>query len=375
VSAHDEPSRYGFELPLVSVVVVNYNYGAYLEAAIRSVFEQTYTRIECIVLDNASTDDSLDIIADLAQRYPALQVVKRAHNDGQSVASVEGFLATRGPYVCFLDADDVMLPDFLASHMFVHLSLRTPVGFTCSDMFQTLGNDLVLGTFVALNQYVQSGEGRRPEIMRPLDCDERALPLGCLKAVDERAVHIVPQSRVEWPWASMSAFVFRRDALNLVMHNQALQTLASNFDVYLARSVNVLTGSAVIDKVLTVYRMHQSNVFARHPQLNGVFNFERHGSNDHEQHARRVIIDHLFDTSDSLLRKLQQQSDFFRAVRLLNDIQPVTRSSPGARRTYLQEKLAEALPRLAKVVPRSLLVYWALSIRVLPLGLLGRQRS
>ena len=371
MSEPDAPRVPGFDLPLVSVVVVNYNYGAYLEAAVRSVFEQTYARVECIVLDNASTDDSPAVIAALEQRYPALKVVRRARNDGQSVASVEGFLATRGPYVCFLDADDVMLPGFLASHIFVHLSLRIPVGFSCSDMFQTLGSDLVLGTFVALNDYVRSGEGRRTALMRPLECREPALPLAGLAAVDEQAVHLVPQGRVDWPWASMSAFVFRRDALNLVMHNEALQTLASNFDVYLARSVNVLTGSVVVDKVLTVYRMHRSNVFARHPQLNGIFNFDRHGSNDHEQHARRVIIDHLFDTSDVLLRKLQQQSDFFRAVKLLNDIQPVTRSSAGARQTYLQEKFVAALPRLRKVVPRSLLLYWAFKLRVSPLRLLG----
>ena len=366
--------RYGFELPLVSVVIVNYNYGQFLEAAVRSVFEQTYSRVECIVLDNASTDDSRTVLAGLATRYPALKVVERAANDGQSVASVEGFAATTGPYVVLFDADDVMLPEFLATHVFVHLSLRVPVGFTCSDMFQTIESDLVLGTFVALNQCVRSRDRPSSGIMRPVATRETALPLGQLAPVAEDAVHLVDAGCRDWPWASMSAFVFRRDALDMVMDNPALRTLASNFDVYVARGVNVITGSAIIDRALTVYRMHRSNVFARHPQLANVFNFERHGRHDHEQHARRVIIDHMFATSDRLLKKLQRQDDFWRSVRLMNDIKPPLRSADG-RRSYLREKYAAALPSLRNVVPLPLLVYWALTIRMSPLRVLAAHRA
>ena len=358
---------HAFALPTVSVIIVNYNYGAYLEAAVASVFSQTYKRVECILLDNGSTDDSAAVIARLAARYPAMKVVMRADNAGQSVASVEGFLATSAPYVTFLDADDMMLPDFLATHMFTHLSLRMPLGFTCSDMFQTLGDDLVLGTFVALNAFVRGGAGRQADLIRPVDCGETALPLSQLRAVPADAVHYAGPERHDWPWASMSAFVFRRDALNLVIHNPALKTLSSNFDVYLARGVNVLTGSAVIDRALCVYRMHSSNVFARHPQLAGVFNFDRLGATDHEAHARRMLIDHLFSTCDVLLAKLQTQADFLRAVRVLNDIGPRLMSPDHPRRTYLQEKFIAALPRLAGLVPRAQLVLWALQLRVSPL--------
>ena len=357
---------HAFGLPTVGVIIVNYNYGAYLEAAVASVFSQTYERVECILLDNGSTDDSADVIARLAARFPAMKVVMRADNAGQSAASLEGFLATSAPYVTFLDADDMMLPDFLSTHMFTHLSLRMPLGFTCSDMFQTLGDDLVLGTFVALNAFVRSGAGRQADLMRPVDCSETALPLSQLRPVPSDAVHYAGPELRDWPWASMSAFVFRRDALNLVIHNPALKTLTSSFDVYLARGVNVLTGSAVIDRALSVYRMHSSNVFARHPQLAGVFNFERHGGTDHEGRARRMLIDHLFATADVLLQKLQNQGDFLRAVRVLNDIGPRLMSLDNPRRTYLQDKFIEALPRLRPLVPRSQVMLWALRLRLWP---------
>ncbi len=359
-----EPGH-AFALPLVSVIVVNYNYAAYLAAAIDSVFAQTYGRVECILLDNGSTDDSPSVIDALAARYPHMRVVRRPANGGQSLASVEGFLATHGPYVTFLDADDVMLPTFLATHVFVHLSLRIPLGFTCSDMFQTLGDDLVLGTFTALNAYVREGVGRAPDLLRPVDVGEAALPLAQLHRVPVEAVHRIAPDRRDWPWASMSAFVFRRDALNLVMSNPALRTLQSNFDVYLARGVNGLTGSAIIDRALSVYRMHSANIFARHPQLAGVFNFERGGANDHEQRIRRLLIDNLFDTADTLLRKLQSQADFLRAARLYNDIAPRLASETQPGWTYLRERFDRALPELVKLVPRAQLVLWALQLRAL----------
>ena len=362
-SADRAQAAHSFAPPRVSVIIVNYNYADYLAAAVESVFAQTYGHVECVLLDNGSDDDSPAVIDALQARYPLMRVVRRPDNGGQSLASVEGFLATSAPYVTFLDADDVMLPDFLASHVFVHLSLRVPLGFTCSDMFQTLGDDLVLGTFVALNAYVREGAGREPDLLRPVDVGEAALPLARLKPVPADAVHRVAPDRRDWPWASMSAFVFRRDALNLVIHNPALRTLQSNFDVYLARGVNALTGSAIIDRTLSVYRMHSANIFAKHPQLAGVFNFERLGANDHEQRVRRLLIDNLFATAATLLPKLQNQADFLRAARLFNDIAPRLMSETRPGRTYLRARLTAALPLLETLVPRPQLMLWALQLR------------
>ena len=46
------------ELPLVSVIIINYNYGRFLRQAVDSVIGQTYPHVECIIVDNASTDES-----------------------------------------------------------------------------------------------------------------------------------------------------------------------------------------------------------------------------------------------------------------------------------------------------------------------------
>ncbi len=94
-SLRDQLMPPNFHLPLVSVVVVNHNYGRYLEEAVESVFAQTYTNVECIIVDNASTDETPAVLATLLERYPQIEIVRRAANEGQTVATLDGFKVSR----------------------------------------------------------------------------------------------------------------------------------------------------------------------------------------------------------------------------------------------------------------------------------------
>jgi glycosyltransferase involved in cell wall biosynthesis len=93
--------------PLVSILINNYNYGRFLTEAINSALAQTYTNIEVIVVDDGSTDNSHEIIKDYGDKIIA--IVKQ--NGGQASAFNTGFAASSGEIVCFLDADDMFLPE------------------------------------------------------------------------------------------------------------------------------------------------------------------------------------------------------------------------------------------------------------------------
>lgn len=99
----DEPLN---RLPLVSIVIPNYNYGRFLREAIDSALSQTYSRIEVVVVDDGSTDDSPEIIASYGDRV--VPVLKE--NGGHGSAFNAGFAASRGDIVKFLDSDDYLLP-------------------------------------------------------------------------------------------------------------------------------------------------------------------------------------------------------------------------------------------------------------------------
>jgi len=91
---------------LASVIVNNYNYERFLREAIDSALNQTYRNTEVIVVDDGSTDGSLEIIASYGQRI--IPLVKG--NGGQNSALNAGFSLSRGDVILFLDSDDVLFP-------------------------------------------------------------------------------------------------------------------------------------------------------------------------------------------------------------------------------------------------------------------------
>src|SRR5450631_1014327 len=96
--------------PLVSIVINNYNYGRFLPDAIESALGQTYASIEVIVVDDGSTDNSRTVIEGYKDRIqPVLK-----ENGGQASAFNVGFAKSRGEIICFLDSDDLFLPDKVA---------------------------------------------------------------------------------------------------------------------------------------------------------------------------------------------------------------------------------------------------------------------
>lgn len=93
-------------MELVSAIITTHNRANLLERAIKSVFGQTYKSIECIVIDDASTDNTKEI----CNRYP-LQYVYIEKSKGGNYARNLGIKVAKGKYCAFLDDDDYWLPE------------------------------------------------------------------------------------------------------------------------------------------------------------------------------------------------------------------------------------------------------------------------
>lgn len=92
--------------PILSILINNYNYGKFLRRAIDSALNQTYQKIEVIVVDDGSTDNSHEIIASYDSRITA--VLK--DNSGQPSAINAGFKVSQGDIIALLDSDDWFEP-------------------------------------------------------------------------------------------------------------------------------------------------------------------------------------------------------------------------------------------------------------------------
>lgn len=93
--------------PIISIIIVNFNYGRFLESAIRSVVDQQgFDKCELIVVDGGSSDNSVEII----KKYASKIVWWCSEKDkGQSDAFNKGFAKARGVFGCWVNADDVLL--------------------------------------------------------------------------------------------------------------------------------------------------------------------------------------------------------------------------------------------------------------------------
>lgn len=97
------------DAPTVSIVVASHNKGPYVDAAIRSALDQGPIA-EVIVVDDASTDDSVATLRRLARDNASMRLVELPSNRGGSHCRNIGIREARGEFVVFLDADDLLLP-------------------------------------------------------------------------------------------------------------------------------------------------------------------------------------------------------------------------------------------------------------------------
>lgn len=91
--------------PIFSIIVPLYNKAPYVNKALESIFSQMYTNWECIIVDDGSTDNSLEAVRGLKIEDRRLKILTQS-NSGVAVARNNGVAASKGEYVCFLDADD-----------------------------------------------------------------------------------------------------------------------------------------------------------------------------------------------------------------------------------------------------------------------------
>jgi glycosyltransferase involved in cell wall biosynthesis len=158
VSSQSEPAsvRPGSD-SLVSAIVCNYNYGRYLEAAVGSLAAQTHRRIELRLVDDASTDASRALMADLARRhrrrFAAIGTTLHDRNSGKLACLNMTLDRVGGDLAVILDADDLLSPTFLEESidaLRVHRGRDRSVAFVYTDceLIDSEGRSLGMGRSV-----------------------------------------------------------------------------------------------------------------------------------------------------------------------------------------------------------------------------------
>lgn len=98
---------------LVSIITPTFNSEKFISATIQSVLKQSYPNWEMIIVDDCSTDKTVEIIQNLMEEDIRIHLIKLNRNSGASKARNEAIKLVQGSYMTFLDADDIWFSDFI----------------------------------------------------------------------------------------------------------------------------------------------------------------------------------------------------------------------------------------------------------------------
>lgn len=99
------------EFPLVSVALCTYNGELFLQEQLNSILEQTYSNLEIVIVDDVSTDGTLDILRDYKDRYDNIRLYFNDSNQGVHLAFSKAISLCKGEFIAISDQDDIWLKD------------------------------------------------------------------------------------------------------------------------------------------------------------------------------------------------------------------------------------------------------------------------
>lgn len=119
--------------PIVSVICVCYNHAHYVIATLESVLNQTYRNVELIIVDDASRDNSVDVISNFVAKHPHIRFISLKTNSGICKAFNTAFRECKGEFIIDLAADDLLEADRLENGVNLFKTLDDTYGVIFGD--------------------------------------------------------------------------------------------------------------------------------------------------------------------------------------------------------------------------------------------------
>lgn len=126
----------------LSVIIASYNHQDYIASTLESLEKQKYQDFEIIMIDDGSTDNTVDV----AKHCPSRARIFEQNNQGVVAARNKGISLAKGKYICFVDSDDIVLPERFAKQTRL-LDTYPQVGLVYADALIIDSNDNCIGRF------------------------------------------------------------------------------------------------------------------------------------------------------------------------------------------------------------------------------------
>lgn len=129
-------------MDLISIIMPMFMCEDYLAKSIESVINQSYKNWELIIVDDCGTDNSRNVAETYAQNYCNIEIITNSENLGAAYSRNNGIQCSKGRYICFLDSDDVWMPDKLYKQYNYMRRNELPFSYTNYSRIDETGNVL-----------------------------------------------------------------------------------------------------------------------------------------------------------------------------------------------------------------------------------------
>ncbi|UAB76396.1 glycosyltransferase family 2 protein [Mesoflavibacter sp. SCSIO 43206] len=128
--------------PLVSIITPMYNSEKFILKTINSVVDQTYSNWELLLIDDGSTDNTIQIVEGFKQKYSNIKLLQNSKNLGAAQSRNKGIIEAKGDYIAFLDADDLWKPNKLDLQIQFMQTHNCDVSFSSYEQIDENGKPL-----------------------------------------------------------------------------------------------------------------------------------------------------------------------------------------------------------------------------------------
>lgn len=254
-------------LPKVSIIVTNYNYAGYIIDCLQSIHDQTYQNIECIIIDDSSTDNSVELINKFIENNSAggikFLLLKNDKNIGQFGSFKKGIQHSTGEFISFIDSDDKIFDNYVNYHIQMHF--KECVALTVCNLIEIDQNNTI-HTINSISFPQISGNRNRikkfkietintfNEFINGINPDS--------KKIESKIIDAKTHPFGGWYWAPTSCGMMRKASINLLQYENNIDDWNICADKYLFNYAHLIGGSAVFNSFLVAYRRHDNNNFA-----------------------------------------------------------------------------------------------------------------
>ena len=226
--------------PKVSIIITFYNLGKFIQNCINSIHAQTYQNFEIIIVNDCSDEKNSNILEKIENSK--VKIITLKENLGQLGAFLKGLEYAKGEFICMVDADDVLLPNYLKTLLYVHL------------------NSNVALVSSAKGEINESGEVTFLNSKIPKEISYNKIE-NLLKTDDSFEIKKVKAPFALWSWNPSTSAMVRKSALDIVKLYPDIKYWKSGADKVIFSFLHLIGGSINISAVCFLYRVHKANSF------------------------------------------------------------------------------------------------------------------